>query len=88
MTHTSVLLAFAALVATISPALAQQPEQKSTPQSNIITLNGCVTSDPAQHNGYTLTEANDPTVYASPARTCASTSGSASKSPVSCRSGW
>jgi hypothetical protein len=59
----SVSLVAAVLVATVAPALAQQSEPKNTPQPNVITLNGCVISDPAQRNVYTLTEANDPTVY-------------------------
>ena len=63
MTQTAVSILSAALLAAAAPALAQQSEPKSPPQSNVVTLNGCVINDPAQHNVYTLTEQNDPTVY-------------------------
>ena len=63
MTPASVSLLAAALLAAIPPALAQQSESKNTPQSNIVTLSGCVINDPVQRNIYTLTEENDPTVY-------------------------
>jgi hypothetical protein len=64
MTEPPVSLLLVALVAAAAaPALAQQSEPKKAPQSNVITLNGCVITDPAQHNVYTLTEENDPTIY-------------------------
>jgi hypothetical protein len=64
MTEPPVSLLLAALVAAaVAPALAQQSEPKKAPQPNVITLNGCVINDPAQHNVYTLTEEHDPTIY-------------------------
>jgi hypothetical protein len=53
----------AAFFAAAVPTLAQQSESKKAPPPNILTLNGCVITDPAQRNLYTLTEDNDPTVY-------------------------
>jgi hypothetical protein len=43
---------------------AQAPaDSKPKPQSNVLTLSGCVTPDPMQRNVFTLTDENDPTVY-------------------------
>jgi hypothetical protein len=63
MRQPSVSILAAALIAAAAPALAQQSAPKNPPPPNIITLNGCVITDPAQRNVYTLTEDNDPTVY-------------------------
>ena len=63
MTQTAVSIIAAGLLAAAAPALARPSESKKPPQSNIITLNGCVLNDRTQHNVYTLTEENDPTVY-------------------------
>lgn len=63
MMHTSVPLVAAALFTAVTPALAQQSAAKKAPPPNIITLSGCVITDPAQRNVYTLTEEHDPTVY-------------------------
>jgi hypothetical protein len=64
MTQRAVSILAGVLVAAAAPALGQQNEpKKNPPQSNIITLNGCVLNDRTQHNVYTLTEENDPTIY-------------------------
>ena len=52
-------------MAVAGAAAAQTAQKPATGNkgSELITLSGCVTSDPRQGNLYTLSEDNDPTVY-------------------------
>jgi len=53
------------ILVSASAALAQQApaDSKAKSQPTVLTLSGCVTPDPNQHNVFTLTDDKDPTIY-------------------------
>ena len=51
------------LAAATSIGAQQAPSSSAKGASNLLTLSGCVGTDPRQNNVFTLSDATDPTVY-------------------------